>query len=76
MPSVTYTGPISRGQIRPVDRLLRFERGVPVEVTADEAKALGDEWSTSKPVKAEKATKSTPAPAGTKAADPVDTKEP
>lgn len=75
MPPVIYTGPLSRGQIRPVDRLLRFVRGVPVEVTVDEAKALGDEWQASKPVKAEKADKS-PAPADTKAADPVDTKEP
>ena len=75
MPSAIYTGPLSRGQIRPVDRLLRFVRGVPVEVTADEAKALGDEWQASKPIKAEKADKS-PAPADTKAADPVDTKEP
>ena len=75
MPSAIYTGPLKRGQFRPVDRLLRFERGVPIEVTVDEAKTLGDEWQAVKPVKAEKATKS-PAPADTQAADPVDTKEP
>lgn len=57
----TYTGPLPRGrQHFPDDTHIDFTRGVAVEVTADQAKALSDEpdWHTP----ASKAAKTTPIP--------------
>lgn len=41
-----YTGPLRRGRVILPGRRLAFERGVPVEVTNDEAALLSpDEWA-------------------------------
>lgn len=43
----TFTGSAPRGAVKPVDRLIRFERGVPVEVDETEAAVLDEspEWN-------------------------------
>lgn len=66
MPNFTYTGFAPRGRVHLPTRAVPFVRGVPVEVTDDEAAALpADEWQPVKP-------KSTPKPK----ADEAATKEP
>lgn len=54
MPDRIYTGPLARGQVTVSGRTVAFERGVPVEFSADEAKALDDDWTAPKPAKADK----------------------
>ena len=43
-----YTGFAPRGAVTIGDRTVSFVRGEPVEVTAEEAALLGDEWATPK----------------------------
>lgn len=43
-----YNGPLARGRVWLPTREVPFVRGEPIEVDADEAKLLGDEWSTPK----------------------------
>ena len=47
-----YTGFAPRGAVTIGDRKVSFVRGEPVEVTAEEAALLGDEWATPKAKKA------------------------
>ena len=49
MPKVTYSGPFSRGTVRLATRSVSFVRSEAIEVTADEAAQLGDEWTVVKP---------------------------
>ncbi len=43
-----YTGFAPRGAVTIGDRTVSFVRGEPVEVSAEEAALLGDEWATPK----------------------------
>lgn len=47
----TYVGPLPRGTVTfPDDTTVAFTRGVPVDLTTDQAKALSgdDDWTTPK----------------------------
>lgn len=63
-----YTGFAPRGAVTIGDRTVSFVRGEPVEVSAEEAALLGDEWATPKAKKA--------APKAKKAAPKADPAEP
>lgn len=50
-----YTGFAPRGAVTIGDRTVSFVRGEPVEVSAEEAALLGDDWVAPKAKKAKKA---------------------
>ena len=57
MPERTYEGPLARGRVWLPTREVPFVRGEAVDVTADEAALLGDEWSAPKSKPSAKAEK-------------------
>lgn len=58
----TYNGPLARGRVWLPTREVPFDRGTPVEFTAEEAGLLDELWSTPKATEAkpEKATEAKP----------------
>ena len=67
-----YTGFAPRGAVTIGDRTVSFVRGEPVEVSAEEAALLGDEWATPKAKKAApKAKKAAPKAKASAAAEPT-----
>lgn len=62
-----YAGPLPRGTVHLATRSLQFARLVPLDVTAEEAALLGDEWAAVKSPKPK-----TPPTEGTTTKEPSD----